>query len=163
MPKILVLGIGSPFQDDQLGWVVIKRLQESSRLQTFSSLQLQLKCVDRPGLQLLNLMQDAHIVFLIDALKLGSPIGSLHCLEADILESQDWVCNVPSSHAIGIVEALQIGRALDLLPAEFLLYGIEIGMIASQHFNLSPVIADAIEELVRQLEQDVLDKISRSH
>lgn len=156
MQHMLVLGIGSPFDDDQLGWAVIKKLRQSPRLQVFSADQLKLSYVDRPGLRLLTLMQDAHTVFLIDAVKMNSDIGSLHCLQGDVLDNLDWACKVSSSHAIGVAEALKLGRALDLLPQRIALYGIEIGSVCPQKFELSSVILKAVDQLFLRVERDVL-------
>ncbi|WP_051131846.1 hypothetical protein [Legionella tunisiensis] len=63
MSELLILGIGSPFGDDRLGWEVVHLLQQKKALHIYSARQLQIMSCDRPGLNLLNLMQNARTVF----------------------------------------------------------------------------------------------------
>lgn len=152
MIDLLVLGIGSPFQDDQLGWEVVRSLQLREGLQHVPSTQLQFVCVDRPGMRLLNWMTQAQTVFLIDALKTTAPSGRIHCFQEDALETIDSVC---SSHDFGVAEAIKLGKVLNCLPKQITFYGISMNEL---EFGaaLSPVIVEAIEQLVVRIEADIL-------
>ena len=137
MNELRVLGIGSPFGDDQLGWEVVKLLQKSIDLNQFTSDQVQLSCCDRPGMYLLALMRDANTVFLIDAIKAGAACGTLHRFKNQEIEAMS---NPLSSHTLGVAEAMKMGRALDDLPPNVILYGIEIGEINYQSSLSEPII-----------------------
>ena len=51
--KILILGIGSPFADDQAGWFVADQLSHLESLQTLISAgNLVIEAENRPGLSL---------------------------------------------------------------------------------------------------------------
>lgn len=152
MSDLRVLGIGSPFGDDQLGWEVIKLLQQKPSLYPFMPHQLQLRCCDRPGIHLLELMRDASSVFLIDAVKTGAAMGSLHYLKNEEISQ---IASNLSTHALGIAEAMAMGAALQELPSSVVLYGIEIADIQVQ-FTLRPSIADAIHALALRIENDIL-------
>ena len=154
MIDLLVVGIGSPFQDDQIAWEVVNRLEKKMTLQKFSSKQLQFRCTDRPGLGLLELIRDAKMVFLIDAIKTNThaPIGTLHCFQHEELEG---VTSVYSSHAFGVAEAMKLGKVLDCLPEKVVLYGVEMGDVGSG-FALSGEISVVIDSVVLRIEEDIL-------
>lgn len=152
MNKLRVLGIGSPFGDDQLGWEVVKSLEKCQQLQQFIPEQLQLMCSDRPGVHLLELMRDVNTVFLIDAVKAGGVCGTLYQFKNQEIED----VNSPlSSHAFGVAYAIKIGRALNELPSNVILYGIEIGDVHYQK-GLSNSIIQAIKILSKQMTDDIL-------
>lgn len=152
MNELRVLGIGSPFGDDQLGWEVVKLLQQRATLSQFIPDRLHLAYCDRPGMQLLELMRHAQTVILIDAIKTGAVIGTLHQFKNQDIEAMS---NSLSTHAFGIAEAMKMGAVLHELPPNVLLYGVEIGDISFQ-FNLSEPIIRAINDLSDQLEKDIL-------
>ena len=152
MSQLRVLGIGSPFGDDQLGWDVVKLLQQRSVLEPFIPKELQLMCCDRPGMYLLELMRDAKCVFLIDAVKTGAAVGTLHCFQNEEISALN---SKLSTHAIGLADAITMGAILQELPEKITLYGIEVGDIHCQ-FSLSETIAQAINLLSEQLENDIL-------
>ncbi|VEG90227.1 hydrogenase maturation protease [Legionella spiritensis] len=151
MSDLRVLGIGSPFGDDRLGWEAIALLQQQNTLKQYSSRQLQISHYDRPGLRLLELMQDAATVILIDAVKTGAAPGTCHRLENGNIGGFH---NQLSSHNIGIAETIQLGHALNQLPKRMILYGIEIQEISSQ-FELSGVVASALNLLVLRIEKEI--------
>ena len=150
--ELLVLGIGSPFGDDQLGWDVVKLLEQSPALQPMLPDRLALICCDRPGMHLLELMKPAQTVFLIDAVKTGAAIGTLHRFQNQDIET---VGNALSTHGLGVAEAMKMGAILNTLPPTVILYGIEIGDNPLQ-FTLSKPIEEAVKALVSLLEQDIL-------
>lgn len=153
MIELHVLGIGSPFGDDQLGWEVVKLLQLKPALQPFIPNRLQLTYCDRPGMQLLELMRPAQTVFLIDAVKTGAALGTLQRFENEEIET---VGSALSTHALGIAEAMKIGAALNTLPQTIILYGIDIDEVQFQ-FTLSKPIAKAVNTLTIQVESDIFN------
>lgn len=156
MNKIEVLGIGSPFGDDQLGWHVIEQLKQFPSLTPFIPQQLTLNDYDRPGLSLLERIKNSDTVFLVDAIKSESPIASLHRFENQAIET---VNSSLSSHNIGLASVIHMGRILNLLPPHLILYGIEIGETSSSS-KLSPPVLKAIDELTTQIEQEILSLLS---
>ena len=152
MSTLRVLGIGSPFGDDQLGWMVIQLLQKRPALAGFLPDQLQLIGCDRPGMHLIELMRHAQTVFLIDAVKTGSPTGTLHRFQNEEMEA---IGNALSTHAFSIAEAMKIGAILKALPPTVILYGIEIGDVQLE-FTLSETIMQAIHTLSVDIERDIL-------
>lgn len=152
MKPVRVLGIGSPFGDDQIGWEVVRLLQQKNSLQAFEDGSLELLISDRPGLRLLELMQDASLVYLIDAMQTGLEPGMVHRFH------QEELLQLPrglSSHALGISESLEIGSVLGLLPETIILYGIEMQPNQVQG-GLSSVGRDAVTELADTLTREIM-------
>lgn len=119
---LLVIGVGSPFGSDGLGWEVVKILQEDSGLSQKPGLKL--RCLDRPGIQLLEVMQSSDNVILVDAVSIGQLPGSLVRLGLEDIRAEN---SAMSTHNIGLAEALQLGRTLQRLPRQILLLGLETG------------------------------------
>ena len=155
MTELRVFGIGSPFGDDKLGWDVIKRLQQSTTLYPYIPYRLELMCCDRPGMHLLELMRGAQSVFIIDAIKSGNKIGTIHRLENE--EIKDMSHHF-STHALGVAEAMTMGSILKELPEQVVLYGVEIGEVECQ-FSFSKPIMHAIEALATRLEKIILGSL----
>ncbi len=116
MIKKAIIGIGSPFGDDSIGWRVMEQLRKAS-----SQPGTDLLDCDRPGPQLLNLMQDYREVILIDAMQSGAPPASLREIKLDEIAGQAAL----SSHAMGLAETLLLGKTLDMLPETLRIIGIE--------------------------------------
>ncbi|OGV45519.1 MAG: hypothetical protein A3F46_06705 [Legionellales bacterium RIFCSPHIGHO2_12_FULL_42_9] len=159
MSTLHVLGIGSPFGDDHLGFYAINILKQRPKLAQLSPQQLHLDYCDRPGMYLLELIKATQKVFLIDAIKTGAAIGTLHCFKNEKIES---INSNLSTHALGIGEAMKIGAALKILPPNIVLYGIEIGDISGQ-LTMSNTIEHALTMLCVRIERDILSLLKRNH
>jgi hydrogenase maturation protease len=86
---------------------------------------------------------------VIDAVRSGAPPGTIHRLDGD----PPAAMRLGSTHAIGLAEAIELGRALDRLPAHLELYGIE-GAHFETGAELSPEVARAVEALCERLSRD---------
>jgi hydrogenase maturation protease len=113
-----IIGIGSPFGDDQAGWRVAEALK--NRLPT----EITVVQLDRPGSSLISILEDVDRVILIDAMQAGGNPGDMRHFSDD--EWTDYRTGL-STHGLGVFEALMLARELDCLPVKLDLYGIEIG------------------------------------
>lgn len=118
-----MLGIGSPFGEDSLGWQAIDGLIGLGLPERLASHEVVLEKADRPGVLLLEHMRGMDAVFLIDALVGGGEPGRLHCLGLDELAQEERLL---SGHGLGVAEALALGEALGDLPGQVLVLGIEV-------------------------------------
>lgn len=146
MSLIKVLGLGSPFGDDQAGWRVASGL-----LAQAMPAHLIIESHDRPGARLIELMSNVSLVFLIDAVKTGHELGFIHRFKNK--EIDDFY-PLMSTHDMGVAQALQLGRALDALPKTVILYGIEVDSIALDNV-LSKPVQRAIDEVVARLTKEL--------
>ncbi|MDO8704250.1 MAG: hydrogenase maturation protease [Sulfuricaulis sp.] len=155
---IQLIGVGSPFSDDRLGWVAAEALQRSSVVQAMHPGRMVISILDRPGAMLLAHWRDADNVILIDAVHSGAAPGTLHCLTASDLASGGLPA---SSHGFGIACALELGGALGNLPGSVLLYGIEIDP-AHVGQSLSAAVLSALPDLIRRIEQVLSDPVGNA-
>jgi hydrogenase maturation protease len=153
MSTIKVLGIGSPFGDDQVGWKAIEILRQRDTFQRYIPRFLHMESYDRPGVRLLELMQGAKIIFLIDAVVTGNAIGTLYRFQNK--EIEELKCLL-STHDIGVAQTLQLGRVLDQLPDNIIFYGIEINSENSGK-NISSLIEPTLNQLIEYVENEVIE------
>ena len=122
-----IIGIGSPFGADQLGWRAIDLLKAED-LPGCELIKL-----DRPGSDLIRHFDAAEAIVLIDAIQADRVPGNMRRLDQTDLLAHSCLT---SSHGIGVAEALELARQLDLLPEHLQLIGIEAG----KDLNLIPGI-----------------------
>jgi hydrogenase maturation protease len=152
MNLIKVLGIGSPFGDDQIGWKVADALKQQISIEASIAPFVLIESHDRPGVRLIELMSGVSTVFIIDAIKSNSEIGTVHRFKNnDIFELENRL----STHHMGVSEALQLGSALNSLPDNIILYGVEIDSTVPRA-ALSQRVERAIEQLVVQLKNEII-------
>jgi hydrogenase maturation protease len=147
MQAIRVIGLGNEFRgDDAVGLLAARRLRQSVR--------------DRAGVieaatagvELMELMQGARMVILIDAARSGQAPGTIHRFDASVspIGGRIFSC---SSHAIGTVDALELARAMGILPPTVIVYGIEADDTELGR-PLSLAVAKALDQVVEQIAQE---------
>lgn len=148
-----VIGIGSPFGDDQVGFLLIDELRQSEQLHSYLNSELELLAVDRPGANLLSLFEKAERVIIIDAVVSGAGLGQLHRWpDSTALESCD---SFLSSHGFGLAQALTLGRQLALLPEQLLVLGVEIDPVVTDA-DLSVRLGKRLPALTDKIVEEVL-------
>jgi hydrogenase maturation protease len=147
--KLLALiGIGNQFRrDDGAGLEVARRL----RLAKPRGVTV-MEQGGEPG-SLLEAWAGATEALVIDGVSSGSEPGTLHRFEAtdQPLPAQFFG---PSTHALGIAEAVELARELDRLPGRLAVYGIE-GESFEAGEGLTPTVQAAVEQLVAELFEEL--------
>ena len=138
--SITIVGIGSPWGDDRVGWCVADAL--AARLNASTARVLKL---DRPGAALLPEIAGRRHVVLVDAAVTGAGAGTLRCIALDELPSTAAV----SSHGFGLAETLKLAQSLGELPAALWLYVVSIDAEAAvrPEADLTPAVAAAVAPL----------------
>ena len=104
-----------------------------------------LDCADEPT-RLLDLWDGLDTVVVVDALRSGAPPGTLHRIDAaDGPLPRDL--RLASTHAMGIADALELGRALGRAPRRVVVVGIE-GASFGMGEEMTPAVEDALDALV---------------
>lgn len=150
MSAIRIIGIGNLFRgDDAVGLLAARRLRE--RL----DLSVEVVEAEGDGLALLDLMEGADQVLMIDAVKSGGHPGTT--VRLDLSKESRWGRLVPcSTHAIGIGEAIDLARTLGRLPKRVMLYGIEIDSFESGAALSEPVrrgLDSVVEQVLKEIER----------
>lgn len=123
MSEVRIIGIGSPFGDDRIGWEAVDAIDESGMLGRFPPGMVGAYRCSQPAVGLLPLLAGANAAILIDAIRGGAAPGTWRRIDAGDLQPDPG--NI-SSHGLGVPESLALGRSLGLLPETIVFYGIEI-------------------------------------
>ncbi len=143
LAPLRVIGVGSPFGADRLGWETVQALQQRPMLASLQPARLSLMQLDRPGAALLDYLSGAEAVIILDAMKTGARPGQLLRLTGDAVGQAPVKL---SSHGFGLRETLNLARVLGESPAQTWVMGIEVGEQA-HHLPAAWVerLADVVE------------------
>lgn len=119
-PGVAIIGVGSPFGADRLGWLAIDALEGGA---PFPALQPDFIRCDRPGALLIKQLRQVDAAVIIDAMRAGLAPGTIRKLQAEQLASESVLL---SSHGYGVAHALALATALGELPNRLLILGIEM-------------------------------------
>jgi hydrogenase maturation protease len=137
--KTLILGLGNPYlSDDSAGLKVIKLLEER-----LSNPDIALYETSLSGINLLDYLVGYDRAIIVDAIRTpsGKP-GNIYRLTP---EEFDTSCHTTSSHDIGIIAAIELGKRLELsMPQKIEIIGIE----ADDVFTLSEDCTDDVEAAI---------------
>jgi hydrogenase maturation protease len=134
-----VIGVGNEYgSDDAAGLVVARRLRERG-----------VEAMEQEGepIALLEAFAGLDAVVLVDAVRSGAAPGTVHRLDASDEPLPARLFGSPSTHAVGVGEAVELARALDRLPSRVLVFGLE-GERFEAGTTLSPAVEAAVEPLV---------------
>jgi hydrogenase maturation protease len=144
MAAIRIIGLGNELRgDDAVGLLAARQLRQTigDRAEVIEA--------DLAGVDLIESMKGARVAILIDAARSGKNPGMIHRLDAS--DSPIGVRMRPhSSHALGISDALELARAIGVLPAKVIVYGVEAGNTEAGQ-ALSSAVAKALDEVVGQI------------
>jgi hydrogenase maturation protease len=138
---MLILGVGNPDRaDDAAGLLVARRLRQlgiAAREHTDDMLGLIEEWSTEDG------------VILVDAVVTGAVPGRITAWDARkaAIPHDAFFC---STHALGVAEAVELARALGLLPRKLIVYGIE-AISFEPGGQLSPEVAAAVVRLAQDL------------
>jgi hydrogenase maturation protease len=145
----LIVGVGNPLRgDDGVGVRVVESLAALA-------LPAGVEVVDggTMGLGLVNLMKGRRRVVLVDAASLGRTPGEFVCLllaQARLMGADDHL----SVHDAGVRDALLLAQALDCLPDEVLIVGVQP---ASMQWNAG--LTPDVQAAVPAITQTILDRL----
>ncbi len=147
-PKVLVVGVGNEYrQDDGVGPAVIGEL----RPRVPDGVDV---CVHQgDGVTLTELWNGYDRVIVVDAAASGAEPGTVHRLEAHRRPVPRTLFRY-STHDFGLAEAVELARALDTMPDELIIYGVE-GERFGHGRGLSPRVQAAVNEVIAQILRDV--------
>lgn len=139
--ELLVIGCGNEWaSDDAVGLRVIRSLKETAADRLPDGVEL--IEAGTPGLNLLDLWDGCDRAILVDAVRSGSPPGTVHCFEASLLPPRDAM--PVSSHGVNIIDAVELARLLGRLPRHLTVVGVEILSEAPFHTGLTPEVEAAL-------------------
>ena len=157
--RVHIIGVGSPFGDDRLGWVAAESLQRSAVLNGLEPGRIVISILDRPGAMLLALWDQADHVILIDGVRSGAVPGTRHRFTArDVTGARLPV----TSHGFGIAAALELAQVLENLPDCLWLRGIEMDA-GGTGFTLSAAVMAAMPHFVQEIVEETMALAGATH
>jgi hydrogenase maturation protease len=152
-----VIGVGSPYGADRIGWEVVDELARSGGMPpervAFT------RCA-RPDGELLAALERPGLVLLIDAMRSGASPGTVRRVRAEELMRDGTLI---SSHSFGINSALSLAAALGSLAAEVQICGIEIPPeTAPDAVAPAPLTAAEREEMLSEIRKILMGSL-REH
>jgi hydrogenase maturation protease len=126
--NIAIMGIGQPIRgDDGAGPAAVEQWSRSFP-QTASDPEIHILYSETPGFDLLEVLQDAGAILIVDAVMTGSPAGSIHIVPS--FPGPETLTIEKRSHGFGIAEVTAVLKNAGFaLPERFALLGIEIGNV----------------------------------
>lgn len=119
-PRVRVIGVGNSLRgDDGAGVEVARRLEEAGP----DDADYLTGPVDSASL--LGAFAGAARVIVVDAACSGAPPGTIHRFEATRAPLPPRLLRETSTHGAGLQAGIELARALDRLPPELWIYGIE--------------------------------------
>jgi hydrogenase maturation protease len=150
-----VIGVGNPWRrDDAAGLAVARRLR--------GTLPEGVEVLEREGepAGLIDAWAGAGSLWLVDAVLSGAAPGTVKRLDASEDELPAELFRA-STHHLGLAEAVELARALGLLPARVVFYGIE-GASFYAGEQLTPEVEAAVVRVVEALREEVSGCTRRS-
>ncbi|MBK8275267.1 MAG: hydrogenase maturation protease [Nitrospira sp.] len=145
--RIRIIGLGNGMRgDDAVGLLVAHRLRQEigDRVDVIEA--------EMAGVDLVELMKGANVAILVDAARSGQAAGTIHRLDGSA-GSISAPIFPRSSHAIGTADALELARAMGVLPATVIVYGVEVENTEVGR-PLSSAVAKVLEQVVGRIVQD---------
>ena len=137
MTKIVIIGIGQELRgDDAIGSIIARGWQSKNQNTPY----LRTEICPLPGLELLDLFEDAQTAILVDAVQSGAKPGSVHITNMEQLVS--FGAGSGSVHGFGVAETLALGQQIvpSPIPEKLIVVGIE-----ALHLNLGEPISSEVK------------------
>ncbi|MBU7025024.1 MAG: hydrogenase maturation protease [Theionarchaea archaeon] len=149
--KILVMGIGNPIlTDDAVGILVVREVKDARAEIVEASVG---------GFSLLDYIRGYDAVIIVDAVKLGNPLGTVSILDEPQISR---ALHASSSHDVSFSEAITLGKTLfpGEMPSRIVVVGIEVS--DTETFSETPTepvqkavpeAADLVSQLLERMIQ----------
>ena len=151
--KIMFLGVGNLHRaDDGVGPIVAEHFLADKK---FMKKGIHVQPHSGEGASLIHVWEGADRVIIVDAMKSGAPLGSVHRFDAIEQTLHHGIFRY-SSHLFGLAEAVEMSRALGSLPKAMIIYGIE-GQEFTFGAELSPEVKAALPEVEAAVRKEFAD------
>jgi hydrogenase maturation protease len=150
---VLVVGVGNELRrDDAAGLEVARRARAMAMRRSRDGVEPAIAFREHEGetLGLLEAWEGAGAVILADALHGGGAVGTVHRLDASNRALPAHPGGSSSTHAIGVADAIELGRILGRLPPRVVVYAVT-GRRFEAGRGLSPELQDMIDTVARRV------------
>lgn len=142
---VVIIGIGATMRgDDGIGPAAVACMEQANTIAMDGSIEL--LTLDGEPTRLIEAWRDRELAIVIDAVRTGSAPGAIHRVAVGHDALPSWTSGA-SSHSAGLAEAVALGRVLERLPDQLVIFGMEPADL-SHGQGLSAAAADALPSLV---------------
>lgn len=148
-----ILGCGNPLVgDDGVGVHIINKLMKE-----IPNLPINVELIDAGvcGLEMLNLIENADKVIIVDAVKGAGKVGTIHRFNIEELKNSTSSCTKMSIHDTGIMDVLCIAEHVQQLPQEIIIYAVEIEEPEEISIGLSDKVENAANKIISLLVDEI--------
>ena len=140
----VVIGVGNPMRrDDGVGPAAARILERDPPEAT------EIVTLDGESTRLVEVWRGRSRAVVVDAIVTGAPPGTIHEIEVGRDRLPEWDTGA-STHAAGLSEAIALGRALDRIPDELVVIGVEPGDVSFGQ-GLSTPVRDALTAVIDRI------------
>ena len=136
--------------DDAAGIELVRRLRDRARRRKIEVCE-----VSSDATQLLDAWGDRDAVVIVDSARSGAAAGTIRRFDASHASLPAELCRVSSTHALGLAETIELGRALGRLPAHVIVFGIE-----GRQFEPGAGLSKGVEAALAEVANLVLAEIA---
>ena len=136
-----VIGVGNELRGDDAAGLAVIRLLDGANAE--------LRVCEGEPISLLDAWQGVERVVLVDAMRSGAPPGTVRVIEVGD-EPLPPELSQPSTHLLGVAEAVELARSLDRLPPHLIVYAIE-GERFDAGAPLTTPVANAAEQVAAEI------------
>jgi hydrogenase maturation protease len=144
----VVIGVGNELRGDDGVGVAAVRLLEGA-----VSGDVRLETCEGEPVALLETWAGCERAIVVDAMQSGAEPGTIRRIAAHE-EPLPPELHRPSTHLLGVAEAIELARALGRLPAELVVYAVEGERFAAGE-SLSPSAVTAAAEVAAAIRREV--------
>jgi hydrogenase maturation protease len=149
--SVMIFGVGNDFRrDDGVGLEVVRALKAKGLT------GVTLVESDGDATSLIEAWSKADKAILIDAISSGARPGTIYRFDA-LAQPLPVEVAFHSTHAFGVVEAVELGRVLRQLPGELVVYAIE-GKVFEAGVEMSAEVERAVSEVVARVLEEAGEK-----
>jgi len=150
--KIAVIGIGQSLRGDDAAGLAAVRMWREKFPETASRPEVRVEASELPGLALIDLIADADIAILVDAVQSNAAPGTIHHIGEKDLSA--FTPDSKSAHGWGVAETLTLSRQLNQKLPAIRIIGIEVSQMV-MGAGMSEAIKEAIPLACEAIEQEI--------
>ena len=150
-PRRLLIGLGNELRGDDAAGLLVARAARGRE-------PVGVDVVERPGepIDLLDAWEGAEVALVADAVVSGAEPGTVHRVDAAAGPLPAAFAGT-STHALGLADAIELGRTLERLPPRLVVFGIE-----GSDFAAGDRAGDAVLAAVQRVARLALAELARA-
>jgi hydrogenase maturation protease len=141
---VLVIGVGNRFRSDDAAGLIVAGSITAKTPSTVRVIEQ-----SGEGASLIDSWKGSDSVVIIDATSSGSEPGTIHRFDVSTTPLPTKFFNY-STHAFSVAEAVELSRAMGMLPRKLIVYGIE-GKNFSAGTSITPVVLRSIRRVLKMI------------